>query len=240
MSRPERLLALLQALRLRRHAVSGTTLAQELGISIRTLYRDIAALQAQGAAIEGSPGVGYLMKPGFMLPPLMLREEELEALALGLRWVSDLGERGLSSGARHAMAKIAAVLPAELRRELEASALLVGKGVGRRRAADEDDPFRAAIREERKLRLRYEDLAGRTSLRTVWPFALVYFEQSRLLCAWCELRNGFRSFRSDRITTVEALDERYPRPRRALLREWQQRVKAADRNILPGSDIIPS
>lgn len=239
MSRSERLLALLQALRRRRSAVSGLVLAQELDVSIRTLYRDIAALQARGAAIEGSPGVGYVMKPGFMLPPLMFRDEEIEALALGLRWVADL-EQGLSHGARNAMAKIAAVLPQELRRELESSALLVGKGEQRRVRQGNDDPLRAAIRDERKLQLSYQDLSGKTSRRVVWPFAIVYFEQSRVLCAWCELRNDYRSFRSDRILKAEQLDVPYPRSRRALLREWQQLVREAKRNILPESDIMPT
>lgn len=240
MSRSERLLALLQALRRRRHAVSGLVLAQELGVSIRTLYRDIATLQAQGAMIEGSPGIGYVMKPGFMLPPLMFRDEEIEALALGLRWVADLGEQGLSRGARNTMAKIAAVLPQELRRELESSALLVGKGNRRQATQDGDDPLRAAIRGECKLRLSYKDLGGKISRRVVWPFAVVYFEQSRVLCAWCELRNDYRNFRSDRIVKAELLDETYPKPRRALLREWQQMVREAKRNILPELDIMPT
>ena len=240
MSRSERLLALLQALRRRRLAVSGQTLAAELGVSIRTLYRDIAILQAQGAVIEGSPGIGYVMKPGFMLPPLMFREEELEALALGLRWVADLGEHGLSQGARNVMAKVAAVLPPEHRRELEASALLVGKAGRKPVALSEDDPFRAAIRGEYKLRIAYRDSASKTSHRVVWPFALVYFEQSRVLSTWCELRKDFRNFRSDRITKVEPLHEPYPRSRRALLREWQQLVHATGRNILPESDIMPT
>lgn len=215
-------------------------MAQELGVSIRTLYRDIATLQAQGATIEGSPGIGYVMKPGFMLPPLMFRDEEIEALALGLRWVADLGEQGLSRGARNTMAKIAAVLPQELRRELESSALLVGKGSRRQATQDGDDPLRAAIRGECKLRLSYKDLGGKISRRVVWPFAVVYFEQSRVLCAWCELRNDYRNFRSDRIVKAELLDETYPRPRRALLREWQQMVREAKRNILPELDIMPT
>jgi predicted DNA-binding transcriptional regulator YafY len=240
MSRSERLLALLQALHGRRRAVSGQVLAQELKVSIRTLYRDIATLQAQGAAIEGSPGIGYVMKPGFMLPPLMFRDEEIEALALGLRWVADLGEQGLSRGARDAMAKIAAVLPHALRRELESSALLVGKAQRKPQAAGDDDPLRAAIRAERKLRLTYQDPTGKTSHRIVWPFAIVYFEQSRVLSAWCELRNDYRNFRSDRIVKAELLDDASPRSRRALLREWQQLVREAKRNILPESDIMPT
>jgi len=240
MSRSERLLALLQALRRHRHAVSGHVLADEVGISIRTLYRDIATLQDQGAAIEGAPGVGYVMKPGFMLPPLMFRPEEIEALALGLRWVADRGDAGLASGARDAMAKIRAVLPTELRRELEASALLVGTSGKRPPASIEPDLLRAAIRTEHKLRLTYRDPAGGETRRVVWPFALVYFEQSRVLSAWCELRDDFRNFRTDRIVAAELLDERTPRRRHALLKDWQRLVQAGGRNILPESDIMPA
>src|SRR4051812_34027813 len=116
MSRAERLLQLLQVLRRYRRPASGQTLADELGVSIRTLYRDIASLQAQGANIEGAPGVGYVMKPGFMLPPIMFGSEELDALVLGMRWVADRGDETLSASALSALAKIAAVLPAELRR----------------------------------------------------------------------------------------------------------------------------
>ena len=240
MSRSERLLALLQALRRHRRAVSGQTLAQEVGVSIRTLYRDIASLQSQGASIDGSPGIGYVMKPGFMLPPLMFRPEEMEALALGLRWVADRGDRGLSSGAREAMAKIAAVMPTELRREFEASALLVGGGRKLKAAAVESDLLRTAIRAERKLRIAYRDSKGAASQRVVWPFALVYFEQSRVLSAWCELRGDFRNFSSDRIVDAELLDVRYPKRRQKLLSDWAQLVQASGRNILPETDIMPT
>jgi len=240
MSRSERLLALLQLLRRHRLPVSGWLLAHDVGVSIRTLYRDIATLQAQGAKIEGSPGIGYVMKPGFMLPPLMFRQEEIEALALGARWVAEHGDRGLSSGARDAIAKIAAVLPADMRRELEASALLVG--VGRKRAGSvvEPDVLRAAVRSERKLRITYRDPSDNVSRRVVWPFAIVYFDQSRVLSAWCELRSDFRNFRADRIDEAELLEARYPRGRQILLREWRQLVQVAGRNILPVTDIMSS
>lgn len=238
MSRSERLLALLQVLRRHRLPVSGAVLAQETGVSIRTLYRDVASLQAQGASIEGSPGVGYVMRPGFMLPPLMLRQEEIEALVLGARWVADRGDRALASAARDAIAKIAAVLPADLRRELDASALLVG--VGRKRASTgvEPDVLREAIRSERKLRIAYRDPSGVASRRVVWPFAIVYFDEARVLSAWCEMRGDFRNFRSDRIDEAELLGERTPRRRQALLREWRQLVQAAGREILPETDIM--
>src|SRR4051812_49651644 len=117
----------MQSLRRRRYPVSGQELAQENGISLRTLYRDIASLQAQGARIDGEPGVGYILRPGFMLPPLMFSEDEIEALVLGSRWVSERGDSRLGDAARNALAKIAAVLPADLRDSLDATSLLVSR-----------------------------------------------------------------------------------------------------------------
>src|SRR5262245_41816697 len=121
MSRAQRLLDLIQILRRHRQPVAGDSLASELGISLRTLYRDIATLQAQGARIDGEPGIGYILRPGFMLPPLMFSEEEIEALVLGSRWVAERGDSRLGEAARNALAKIAAVLPADLRDSLDTS-----------------------------------------------------------------------------------------------------------------------
>lgn len=238
MSRAERLLQLLQVLRRYRLPVSGRTLADELGVSIRTLYRDIASLQAQGAMIEGEPGIGYMMKPGFMLPPIMFRSEELDALLLGMRWVADRCDKTLSSGALSTLAKIAAVLPAELRRELEESSLLVGAPLTRPTHIISPDLLRAAVRAERKLDITYVDGSGIHSRRVVWPFALVYFDQARVLMCWCELRADFRNFRSDRILNVEQMEERYPKRRSTLLREWRKLNQVDGRTILPESDSI--
>ena len=236
MSRAERLLQLLQVLRRYRRPVSGQTLANELGVSTRTLYRDIASLQAQGAMIEGAPGIGYVMKPGFMLPPIMFRSEELDALVLGMRWVADRCDETLSAGALGALAKIAAVLPAELRRELEESSLLVGAPLTRPAHTISPDLLRAAVRAELKLEITYVDGSGIQSRRVVWPFALVYFDQARVLMCWCELRADFRNFRSDRILSVEQKMERYPKRRSTLLREWRKLNQVASRTILPESD----
>jgi predicted DNA-binding transcriptional regulator YafY len=240
MSRSERLFDLLHALRRHRRPVSGKVLAEEIGVSIRTLYRDIASLQAQGAGIEGEPGVGYVLKPGFLLPPLMFSPEEIEALVLGTRWVADRADSILAQSARSALARISAVLPQELRYELEASALLVGiSGIDRAVPDDLIAPelLRKAIRSERKLRLAYRDATGALSHRIVWPFALVFFEQARVLMCWCELREDFRNFRTDRIGAVELLESRYPRRRQALLKAWRNTLSPEQRyTLLPETD----
>ncbi len=222
MSRSERLLDLLNVLRRHRRPVSGQVLAEEIGVSLRTLYRDIASLQAQGATIEGEAGVGYVLKPGFMLPPLMFTPEEIEALVLGSRWVADRADSRMRDAALAALGRISAVLPPDLRDEMDTSALLVVPGEPF--PADRVDPalLRKAIRTERRLKLCYRDEAGSASERIVWPFALAFFDRVRLLIAWCELRGDFRSFRTDRIVEAEVMEARYPTRRQALMKTWRE------------------
>ncbi|AIB10742.1 DNA-binding protein [Azospirillum argentinense] len=222
MSRAERLIDLIQCLRRHRRPVSGHVLADELGVSLRTIYRDIATLQAQGARIDGEPGVGYLLQPGFLLPPLMFAEEEIEALALGIRWVADRADGALGAAAQNALAKIAAVLPLDLRDRMDASALLVGPGEPIVGDGVDLAVVRRAIRGERKLSIAYRDRDGAASERIVWPFALGFFDRLRVMVAWCELRGAIRHFRADRIVSVTALEDRYPRRRQALLKEWRE------------------
>lgn len=225
MSRAQRLLDLIQLLRNHRFPVSGAHLADELGISLRTLYRDIAVLQGQGANIQGEPGLGYVLHPGFMLPPLMFSQEEIEAMVLGSRWVAARGDEHLASAARNALSKIASVLPDELRYTLDTSALLVGPGDS---IPSEDmalAQLRWAIRAECKIEINYLDLKGNASTRILWPFALGYFDQLHMLIAWCELRQDIRHFRTDRITNLNVTDVRYPRRRQVLLKEWHAKEK---------------
>lgn len=222
MSRATRLLELVQLLRRHRQAVAGPVIAAELGVSLRTLYRDIATLQAQGAAIAGAPGLGYVLKPGFVLPPLMFSVDEVEALVLGSRWVARRGDATLQAAARNALAKIADVLPPALRHELDTSALLVAPCSDSMPSGDAHDALiRQAIRAEVKLRLDYSDAKGHKSQRTVWPFALGFFDSVLVVLAWCELRQSIRHFRTDRIAELAVLDERYPRRRQSLLKEWR-------------------
>ena len=228
MSRAERLLELMQVLRRYRQPVSGRALADEVGISLRTLYRDIATLQVQGAVIDGEPGVGYVLRPGFMLPPLMFSEEEIEAIVLGSRWVAERGDRRLAGAATDALAKIAAVLPADLRDTLETAALFVAPG-GAVGGDAELGAIRKAIRAERKLAIAYRDANGAETRRTIWPFALGFFERVRIVAAWCELRDDFRNFRIDRIASLVPKAARYPRRRQALLKEWRERESISSR-----------
>lgn len=221
MSRASRLLDLLQLLRRHRHPVSGADLATALSISLRTLYRDIATLQAQGAQIAGEAGVGYVLQPGFTLPPLMFTLDELEALGLGSRWVVARADARLADAAAQALAKISAVLPPGLRHELDSHALLVGPSSAGSAADALLAGLREAIRGERKIAIGYRDLQGRESQRLLWPFALGFFDQVEVLVAWCELRQAIRNFRTDRILSLELSETRYPRRRQALLKEWR-------------------
>jgi predicted DNA-binding transcriptional regulator YafY len=239
MSRSERLLNLLQVLRRHRRPVSAQTLALETDVSVRTLYRDISSLRAQGAEIDGEPGVGYVLRPGFVLPPLMFGATEIEALMLGLRWVADRGDAALAAGAREAAARVAAVLPAALRRELETSALLVGARARSSVDAVGLEFLRTAIRSGLKMRLVYRDKHRADSERVIWPFALVYFDEARVLAAWCELRADFRNFRADRIVRMELLDEPAPRSPAAMLDEWRRALRDDGRTILPEPDSTP-
>ena len=227
MSRATRLLDLLQLLRRHRYPVAGSVMAGELGISLRTLYRDIAALQSQGAHIEGEPGVGYVLRPGYMLPPLMLSPEELEALVLGTRWVADRGDTRLAEAAENALTKIVAVLPKDMADEIETSGLLVAPSYQKLESRIDLSEVRQAIRGEQCVAMHYVDLKNDTTERVVWPVALGFFDHVRLLIGWCELRNDFRSFRTDRILKWQPLGKRYPKRRAVLLKQWKATVQAA-------------
>ena len=222
MSRAERLLELVQILRRHRRPVSGAVLAGELKISLRTVYRDIASLQSQGASIDGEAGVGYILRPGFMLPPLMFSEDEIAALVLGSRWVADRADEPLQRAAHNALAKIAAVLPPDLRHDLDMTALLVGPGEPVAAGEAGLPIIRQGIRTERKLIVDYVDLKQAATKRTIWPIALAFFDRARVVVAWCESRRAFRHFRADRIEGLVLTDERYPRRREVLLREWRE------------------
>ena len=233
MTKSHRLFDLMQVLRRRNGPVPGPELAREAGVSLRTIYRDIATLQAMGADIEGEPGFGYILKPGFLLPSLMFTQEELQALTLGAQWVSRQTDDGLAFAAQNAIGKIGSVLPPELRPMLTDNTFHVGRARPQPQAEAVDlQLLRKAMREQFKLQIAYKDPGGAETQRVIWPIMLGFIEAKRFVAGWCELRQDFRTFRVDRIARAELLEERYPGRRRDLAKRWraladEERAKTA-------------
>lgn len=221
MDKTERLFSIMDALRRHRRPITAAALAEEQGVSVRTLYRDVRTLIGLGAPIDGEAGVGYMLKPGFFLPPLMFTAEELEALVLGGRWVQAQPDAGLSVAARNALAKIATASPEDLRERINDTGLwpvLVG---GRQQPAPSLGLLREAMRTEKALHLIYADESGRQSERDIWPIQLAYYEGKQIVVAWCCMREAFRHFRIDRIAALAATDSRFGKRRVQLTREWR-------------------
>ena len=225
--RSERLLVLMQALRRRRRPVIGQVLAEETGVSLRSLYRDIETLKSMGAAIDGEAGLGFVLRADYFLPPLMFSEEEVEALVLGLRTLVYGPDAEMSQTARDATAKIAAVLPPERRGDMDAVGLFAMP-----RAVDGTDwrlgQLRRAIREEWQVQIGYRTPEGEASERVIYPLALGYYDNRQILVAWCVLRGDYRSFRIDRMETLDVLTQRLPEPRRTLFHRWRTRNNLPD------------
>jgi predicted DNA-binding transcriptional regulator YafY len=221
MRRADRLFQIIQILRRSTRPVTAAALAEELEISKRTVYRDVADLIGQRVPIEGEAGLGYLLATDYDMPPLMLTSDEIEAVMLGAQWVAGRSDKILSNAARDVVAKIAAVVPERLR------PFIVEPSVGAKPTIEEPEErvdtsmLRSAIRNGVKLRLRYRSEAGEETERTVWPVILGYAETNRLLVAWCELRQSFRHFRTDRIIEAQMLDERNGLRPGELRRRWQ-------------------
>ncbi len=226
MRRADRLFQIIQVLRGAARPITAATLAGELEVTARTVYRDVADLLAQRVPIRGEAGVGYVLDKDFDMPPLMLSADELEAAVLGAQWVADRGDPGLAIAARDLLAKIAVVVPDHLRPFVFDPG--VGAAPARAAAADGLDMarLRAAIRAGCKVRIRYRDEAGRSSERVIWPVMVGYAETVRLLAAWCEWRQAFRHFRTDRIADAAFLDERFGRRPADLRRDWKRRFEA--------------
>jgi predicted DNA-binding transcriptional regulator YafY len=222
MSRASRLLQLLQALRRNRRPVTATALADELGVSRRSVYRDIETLRAQGALVQGEAGVGYVLRPGYLLPPLMFTEEEIEAIVLGLRLTAEHGDAELGRAAADAVGKLRAALPREVGRFLDDTALVAGPAREQAREAVDLALIRGTIRRERVASITYVDAKGEATARRVWPFGLAFFEHARVVLAWCELRQDYRSFRADRVRSWSE-GERAPRRRAEMLAAWRAR-----------------
>ncbi|MEH6451469.1 MAG: YafY family protein [Psychromonas sp.] len=222
MSRSQRLFDLLQLLRCHKYPVSAMHLAQELSVSIRTIYRDIATLQAQGAEIEGEAGIGYILKPTFTLPPLMFSTEELEALRLGADWIAKQANGEFSKAAKNAIAKISAVLPADHSVKRSEDIMRVASIIEVPELTTELSDIRHAIKHQYKAEVDYQDAQGNASSRIIWPILIGLFQYHYVLVAWCQEREAFRNFRLDRIERWQTLEQMYRTDRRDLLKKWQQ------------------
>jgi predicted DNA-binding transcriptional regulator YafY len=166
--------------------------------------------------------MGYVLKPGFMLPPLMFTDVEIEALVLGSRWIGERADDELAQAARRALSKISNVLPADLKRIVDTTNLIIGPSTDQKTITIDLGAVRRSIREEKKVEIAYSDDKHKNSQRIIWPFALAFFDSGRIIIAWCELRQDFRHFRADRIMSWAPKGEKYPRRRNILLKEWRQ------------------
>lgn len=221
MSRSARLLNLLQLLRGRRTPVTAAELARALSVSERTIYRDIVTLTGEGAPIEGEAGVGYILGPGLFLPPLMLEIEEVEAILLGLKYVSQRGDDVLRDAVATTRAKISSMLPAPVQMAGFDEPLAMPGPVGDQ--AEGPVPvsaIRHAIRSQSKLEIGYADAQGDRTDRIIWPIAIGFMESARIVGAWCEMREDFRTFRIDRIVSATECG-RYTQRRAILLKGLQ-------------------
>jgi predicted DNA-binding transcriptional regulator YafY len=209
MRRADRLFEIIQILRRKNKATRAADLAARLEVSERTIYRDIADMVSRGVPIDGEAGVGYILRPGFDLPPLMFNENEIEALLLGARIVQSWADPELAAAAATVMDKVAAVSPEQLRRQLDLARLWAPADHARETITIDQAALRHAIRDQRKILFTYQDLDGRSSERVARPLIMAFYGPVWLLAAWCELRNGFRVFRIDRMSAFSALETKF-------------------------------
>lgn len=224
MRRADRLFQIIQYLRSRR-LTTARWLAEELEVSERTIYRDVQDLMASGVPIEGEAGVGYVMRKGFDLPPLMFTQEELTALTLGARIVQSWADPALAKSAEHVLQKVEAVLPDKIRQNNEIPLY----SPMTRLAPDLANKFaniRFAIEQREKLKIAYMRKDGQTSSRVVWPLGLFFWGQVWTLTSWCELRDSYRNFRVDLIQNILATGEHFCVDRERSLDAYLREMRA--------------
>lgn len=209
MRRADRLFEIIQWLR-SRNVTTAQWLAEKLEVSERTIYRDIRDLMSSGVPIEGEAGVGYALRRGFDLPPLMFNRDELAALNLGAQIVRSWADPQLAAAAERVLSKVEVILPDELKHKIQNTRMYspmvrLNPEVARVLAI-----LRMAIDQQDKVHFDYRREDGEYSERTVWPLGLFFWGNVWTLAAWCELRESFRNFRLDRMTAVQQLAELYP------------------------------
>ena len=235
MRRADRLFRIVEYMKARRQAVTAEALARELEVSLRTVYRDMADLEASGVPIVGETGVGYILDRKYTLRPLVFSVEELDALALGAQMVNSWGDRDIARAARSAIDKITAVLPETLRQEILQTALFSPPSEAKIPITVDCSAIRRAIRTRNKIRFEYLSLEEQRTHRTVRPLCLAFFGPVWLLSAWCETRRDFRSFRLDRIRRLGILDEPFADEPGKRLADFLRKEREAARCNSPGN-----
>ena len=226
MRRAERLFQIIQILRRSRQPVTADAMAVELETSKRSVYRDIAALIGQRAPIRGEAGVGYVLEAGYDMPPLMLTPDEIEAAVLGAQWVAGRGDPVLATAANDLIAKIAAAVPEQLRPYVLQPATEASRAWKALPDGIDIAQTRAWIHAGRKIRLDYRDEKGAVSQRVIWPVTVAYLDTVRMLIGWCELREAFRSFRTDRVAGADFLEDRHGHRPSVLRAKWLKHMEA--------------
>jgi predicted DNA-binding transcriptional regulator YafY len=207
MRRADRLFDIIQILRGSSRPVTADAMASRLEVTPRTIYRDIASLQASRVPIEGAAGIGYIIRPGFDLPPVMFTVEEIDAIVVGARLVRRIGDPGLTQAAETVLSKVTTLLPEALRPHLTAPPFFVPDSATQAATVVDPGEVRDAIHRSRKLRIAYDDGPGSRTDRKIWPLAVVYYVGVTLIAAWCELRRDYRHFRIDRIAAMQVLED---------------------------------
>lgn len=225
MAKIDRLFDIIQQLRTTEKPVTAKWLSERLEVSERTIYRDIAVLQGQGVPIDGEAGIGYMLRSGYELPPLMFSAEELEALMLGARLTMRTGDMELASAASTAISKIAHILPKELSVYNSPSLYAPGQVTDSGNTKLLSD-IRRTIRDCLMINITYRDLKNQTTQRDIRPLAIIYFNDANLLAGWCEARQDYRHFRIDRIEAYEVSDSCFETERRELFTGWLDSVEA--------------
>lgn len=225
MSRSIRLIQLMHQLRSSSPPVKAGDLAQELNISVRSIYRDIDTLRASGAIIDGEAGFGYTLVEDPALPPMMFSRDEMEALVLGLREVEQVGDPVLATAANDALHKIKACLPERMRMQFEHSILHAIRFAPRPKIKIDIALLRKAAWEENEILINYTDAKDENTQRNLKPLSILFMDQALMLLAWCNLRQGFRNFRIDRINTLAITDVSFRPNRVALLRDYWELIE---------------
>ena len=220
MRKASRLFEIIQILRIARRPVTAAAIAQRLEVTVRSIYRDIAALQAMRVPIDGERGIGYILRPGFDLPPLMFTIEETEALVLGLALIERTGDMELTQAAKKVAGKIAAAVPAPLRQLISSRSLHAWGPIAPAPQNIDFTMIRRAIRDEEKLDIDYRDEQGRITRRIIRPLALIYYLDAAVIVGWCELREAIRNFRLDRTQSCRETGLHFRNEGDALRNAW--------------------